>query len=127
MSLTRNLIFYVKEYKSFMLDEKELNYILNAEMYLDYRLLDNNIETITINESKDFINIKFWEKDLLLEDKIEKLKSTVSVTFNRYGKYYSRSLLDGVEKFDILEKEKLFYIKLKVKGQEERVYCYEKG
>lgn len=124
--LTKNLIFYVKEYKSFISEEKELNYILNAEMYLDYRFLNSRIENIIINENKDFINIKFWENGMILEDKIEKLKNGVSITFNRYGEYYSRSLLDGVEIFDVLDKENLFYIKLKVKGQEEKVYCYEK-
>lgn len=127
LSLTKNLIFYVKEYKSFLDNEKEFNYLLNAEMYLDYRFLNRRVEEVTVNPHKDYISIKFWEDEKLLEDKIEKRKNTLSLSFKRYGEYYSHALLDNIEKFDVIEKEDLFYIRLKVKNQDERVYCYEKG
>lgn len=96
-------------------------------MYLDYRFLNRRVEEVTVNPNKDYISIKFWEEEKLLEDKIEKRKNTLSLSFVRYGEYYSHALLDGVEKFDVIEKENLFYIRLKVKNQDERVYCYEKG
>ncbi|MDZ4991611.1 hypothetical protein GNF80_01305 [Clostridium perfringens] len=127
LSLTKNLIFYVKEYKSFLANEKEFNYLLNAEIYLDYRFLNRRVEEVTVNPNKDYISIKFWEEEKLLEDKIEKRKNTLSLSFVRYGEYYSHALLDDVEKFDVIEKENLFYIRLKVNNQDERVYCYEKG
>lgn len=127
LSLTKNLIFYVKEYKSFLANEKEFNYLLNAEMYLDYRFLNRRVEEVTVNPNKDYISIKFWEKEKLLEDKIEKGRTTLNVDFIRYGASNPFPLLNGVEKFDVIEKENLFYIRLKVKNQDERVYCYEKG
>lgn len=127
LGLTKNLIFYVREYNSFLANEEEFNYLLNAEMYLDYRFLNKRVEEVIINPNKDYISIKLWEDGKLLEDKIEKRKNTLDINFLRRGKYYYHALLENVEKFDVIEKDDLFYIKLKVKDQDERVYCYEKG
>lgn len=127
LGLTKNLIFYVREYNSFLANEEEFNYLLNAEMYLDYRFLNKRVEEVIINPNKDYISIKLWEDEKLLEDKIEKRKNTLDINFLRRGKYYYHTLLENVEKFDVIEKDDLFYIKLKVKDQDERVYCYEKG
>ncbi|EGT3615691.1 hypothetical protein FHH43_05485 [Clostridium perfringens] len=121
------MIFYVREYNSFLANEEEFNYLLNAEMYLDYRFLNKRVEEVIINPNKDYISIKLWEDGKLLEDKIEKRKNTLDINFLRRGKYYYHALLENVEKFDVIEKDDLFYIKLKVKDQDERVYCYEKG
>lgn len=127
LGLTKNLIFYVREYNSFLANEEEFNYLLNAEMYLDYRFLNKSVEEVIINPNKDYISIKLWEDEKLLEDKIEKRKNTLDINFLRRGKYYYHTLLENVEKFDVIEKDDLFYIRLKVKDQDERVYCYEKG
>lgn len=128
MSLTKNLIFYVKEYKRFIPKEKQLNYLLDAEMYLNHRFGDNMVEDIKINKDKDYIVVKFWRNGMVAEDKIEIIKSKLYVYYNytEYGGNYSPALIENVEEFDVVEKENLFYIKLKVKNQEERVYCYEK-
>lgn len=74
LSLTKNLIFYVKEYKRFIPKEKELNYLLDAEMYLNHRFWDNMVENIKINKDKNYILVKFWRDGIVAEDKIEKIK-----------------------------------------------------
>lgn len=129
LSLTKNLIFYVKEYKRFIPKEKELNYLLDAEMYLNHRFWDNMVEDIKINKDKNYILVKFWRDGIVAEDKIEKIKNKLYVYYNYtgYGRNYSPALIEDVEKFDLMEKGNLFYIKLKVKNQEERIYCYEKA
>lgn len=123
------MIFYVKEYKRFIPKEKELNYLLDAEMYLNYRFWDNMVENIKINKDKNYILVKFWRDGIVAEDKIEKIKNKLYVYYNYtgYGRSYSPALIEDVEKFDLMEKGNLFYIKLKVKNQEERIYCYEKA
>ncbi len=122
------MIFYVKEYKRFIPKEKELNYLLDAEMYLNHRFWDNMVEDIKINKDKNYILVKFWRDGIVAEDKIEKIKNKLYVYYNYtgYGRNYSPALIENVEKFDVMEKGNLFYIKLKVKNQEERIYCYEK-
>ncbi|MDM0591905.1 hypothetical protein QTH26_01660 [Clostridium perfringens] len=67
------MIFYVKEYKRFIPKEKELNYLLDAEMYLNYRFWDNMVENIKINKDKNYILVKFWRDGIVAEDKIEKI------------------------------------------------------
>ncbi|WP_243158549.1 hypothetical protein [Clostridium perfringens] len=123
------MIFYVKEYKRFIPKEKELNYLLDAEMYLNHRFWDNMVENIKINKDKNYILVKFWRDGIVAEDKIEKIKNKLYVYYNYtgYGRNYSPVLIEDVEKFDLMEKGNLFYIKLKVKNQEERIYCYEKA
>ena len=123
------MIFYVKEYKRFIPKEKELNYLLDAEMYLNHRFWDNMVENIKINKDKNYILVKFWRDGIVAEDKIEKIKNKLYVYYNYtgYGRNYSHALIEDVEKFDLMEKGNLFYIKLKVKNQEERIYCYEKA
>ncbi|HHD2821756.1 TPA: hypothetical protein ACOTHD_000116 [Clostridium perfringens] len=49
------MIFYVKEYKRFIPKEKELNYLLDAEMYLNHRFWDNMVEYIKINKEKTIL------------------------------------------------------------------------
>lgn len=122
------MIFYVKEYKRFIPKEKELNYLLDAEMYLNHRFWDNMVEYIKINKDKNYILVKFWRDGIVSEDKIEKIKNKLYVYYNYtgYGRNYSPALIEDIEKFDLMEKGNLFYIKLKVKNQEERIYCYEK-
>ena len=123
------MIFYVKEYKRFIPKEKELNYLLDAEMYLNHRFWDNMVEDIKINKDKNYILVKFWRDGIVAEDKIEKIKNKLYVYYNYtgYGWNYSPALIEDVEEFDLMEKGNLFYIKLKFKNQEERVYCYEKA
>lgn len=67
------MIFYVKEYKRFIPKEKELNYLLDAEMYLNHRFWDNMVEDIKINKDKNYILVKFWRDGIVAEDKIEKI------------------------------------------------------
>ncbi|MDH5085815.1 hypothetical protein QTH04_04420 [Clostridium perfringens] len=123
------MIFYVKEYKRFIPKEKELNYLLDAEMYLNHRFWDNMVEDIKINKDKNYIVVKFWRDGIVAEDKVEKIKNKLYVYYNYtgYGRNYSPALIEDVEEFDLMEKGNLFYIKLKVKNQEERIYCYEKA
>lgn len=124
--LTRNLIFYVKEYKAELEENKNFNYLLNGEMYIDYRLNDKNVEEVLINEKMDRITIRFRENDKLYEDRIEKGRISLNVIYSRYGKHYEHSIIDNVEYFDVVDKNNIFYIKIKVIGEKERVYCYEK-
>ena len=116
------MIFYVKEYKRFIPKEKELNYLLDAEMYLNHRFWDNMVEDIKINKDKNYILVKFWRDGIVAEDKLY-----VYYNYTGYGRNYSPALIEDVEEFDLMEKGNLFYIKLKFKNQEERVYCYEKA
>ena len=87
------------------------------------------VEDIKINEDKNYILVKFWRDGIVAEDKIEKIKNKLYVYYNYtgYGRNYSPALIEDVEEFDLMEKGNLFYIKLKFKNQEERVYCYEKA
>ena len=124
--LSKNLIFYFKILKENIKESKELNYIINAEMYLDNRFLDKRVEKLVVNDKHNFILIDFWEEDKRINDKIELKKNNLCVTYSRYGKYYVNSILDNVESFDVIDKKDLFYIKLKPKGMKERIYCYEK-
>ncbi|WP_242982670.1 hypothetical protein [Clostridium perfringens] len=127
LSLTKNLIFYVKEYKRFIPKEKELNYLLDAEMYLNHRFWDNMVEYIKINKDEDYIVVKFWRKGIVEENKIEKKEDKLHVYYISSGENRNHILIENVEEFDVVEKKNLFYIKLKVKNQEERIYCYEKA
>ncbi|HFF9307145.1 TPA: hypothetical protein ACG0NJ_000351 [Clostridium perfringens] len=103
--------------------------MLDAEMYLNHRFWDNMVEDIKINKDKNYILVKFWRDGIVAEDKIEKIKNKLYVYYNYtgYGRNYSPALIEDVEEFDLMEKGNLFYIKLKVKNQEERIYCYEKA
>lgn len=104
------MIFYVKEYKRFIPKEKELNYLLDAEMYLNHRFGDNMVENIKINKDKNYILVKFWRDGIVAEDKIEKIKNKLYVYYNYtgYGRNYSPALIEDVEKFDLMEKEIYF-------------------
>lgn len=133
LSLTKNLIFYVKEYKKFIPMEKELNYLLDAEMYLNHRFWDNMVEEINLNE--DYIIVKFWREVPGTNGKLESIKDKIVikgdklyVDFNYTGNKGNplHVLIENIENFNLVEKENLFYIKLKVKNKEERIYCYEK-
>lgn len=121
------MIFYVKEYKRFIPKEKELNYLLHAEMYLNHRFWDNMVEDIKINKDEDYIVVKFWRKGIVEENKIEKKEDKLHVYYISSGENRNHILIENVEEFDVVEKKNLFYIKLKVKNQEERIYCYEKA
>lgn len=125
--------FYVKEYKKFIPMEKELNYLLDAEMYLNHRFWDNMVEEINLNE--DYIVVKFWRKVPGTKDELESIKDKIVikgdklyVDFNYTGNKGNplHVLMENIENFNLVEKENLFYIKLKVKNKEERIYCYEK-
>ncbi|MDM0490372.1 hypothetical protein QTH10_01825 [Clostridium perfringens] len=127
------MIFYVKEYKKFIPMEKELNYLLDAEMYLNHRFWDNMVEEINLNE--DYIVVKFWRKVPGTKDELESIKDKIVikgdklyVDFNYTGNKgnHLHVLIENIENFNLVEKENLFYIKLKVKNKEERIYCYEK-
>ncbi len=133
LSLTKNLIFYVKEYKKFIPMEKELNYLLDAEMYLNHRFWDNMVEEINLNE--DYIVVKFWREVPGTKDELESIKDKIVikgdklyVDFNYTGNKGNplHVLIENIENFNLVEKKNLFYIKLKVKNKEERIYCYEK-
>ncbi|MGG5462463.1 hypothetical protein [Clostridium sp. B9] len=124
--MTKNLIFYVKEYRNELEKNKGFNYLLNGEMYIDYRVNDKNVEEIIINENTDSITIKFKENDKLYEDRIEKGITSLRVLYSRYGEHYIHSIIDNVEYFDVVDKNNIFYIKIKVIGEKERIYCYEK-
>ena len=75
------------------------------------------------------ISDNFFNSPMIVIDKIEKIKNKLYVYYNYtgYGRNYSPALIEDVEEFDLMEKGNLFYIKLKFKNQEERVYCYEKA
>ncbi|RUR41721.1 hypothetical protein ELS18_01535 [Clostridium perfringens] len=127
------MIFYVKEYKKFIPMEKELNYLLDAEMYLNHRFWDNMVEEINLNE--DYIIVKFWREVPGTKDELESIKDKIVikgdklyVDFNYTGNKGNtlHVLIENIENFNLVEKENLFYIKLKVKNKEERIYCYEK-
>lgn len=126
LMLSKNLIFYFERFKGNIEDDKFLNYLINAEMYLDNRFLDKRVEELIIDDKHNFVLIDFWDEDKRANDKIELKKNNLSVTYSRYGKYYINSILDHVESFDVIDKRNLFYIKLKPNGRDERVYCYEK-
>lgn len=74
LKFNKEFDFYVKEYKRFIPKEKELNYLLDAEMYLNHRFWDNMVENIKINKDKNYILVKFWRDGIVAEDKIEKIK-----------------------------------------------------
>lgn len=74
LKFNKEFDFYVKEYKRFIPKEKELNYLLDAEMYLNHRFWDNMVEDIKINKDKNYILVKFWRDGIVAEDKIEKIK-----------------------------------------------------
>ncbi|MDM0488019.1 hypothetical protein QTH65_03885 [Clostridium perfringens] len=127
------MIFYVKEYKKFIPMEKELNYLLDAEMYLNHRFWDNMVEEINLNE--DYIVVKFWREVPGTKAELESIKDKIVikgdklyVDFNYTGNKGNplHVLIENIENFNLVEKENLFYIKLKVKNKEERIYCYEK-
>ncbi|MDK0795965.1 hypothetical protein P5E92_06660 [Clostridium perfringens] len=127
------MIFYVKEYKKFIPMEKELNYLLDAEMYLNHRFWDNMVEEINLNE--DYIVVKFWREVPGTKGELESIKDKIVikgdklyVDFNYTGNKEKplHVLVENIENFNLVEKENLFYIKLKVKNKEERIYCYEK-
>ncbi|WP_271841264.1 hypothetical protein [Clostridium perfringens] len=88
-------------------------------MYLNHRFWDNMVEYIKINKEKNYIVVKFWRKGIV-EDKLH-------VYYISSGENRNHILIENVEEFDLVEKKNLFYIKLKVKNQEERIYCYEKA
>ncbi|HFE9681909.1 TPA: hypothetical protein ACGA31_000341 [Clostridium perfringens] len=113
--------------------EKELNYLLDAEMYLNHRFWDNMVEEINLNE--DYIVVKFWREVPGTKDELESIKDKIVikddklyVDFNYTGNKGNplHVLIENIENFNLVEKENLFYIKLKVKNKEERIYCYEK-
>ena len=89
-------------------------------MYLNHRFWDNMVEYIKINKDEDYIGVKFWRKGIVEENKIH-------VYYISSGENRNHILIENVEEFDVVEKKNLFYIKLKVKNQEERIYCYEKA
>lgn len=84
------------------------------------------VEDININKDEDYIVVKFWRKGIVEENKIEKKKDKLHVYYISSGENRNHILIKNVEEFDVMEKGNLFYIKLKVKNQEERIYCYEK-
>lgn len=76
------------------------------------------VEYIKINKDEDYI---------VEENKIEKKEDKLHVYYISSGGNRNHILIENVEEFDVVEKKNLFYIKLKVKNQEERIYCYEKA
>lgn len=113
--------------------EKELNYLLDAEMYLNHRFWDNMVEEINLNEN--YIVVKFWREVPGTKSELESIKDKMVikgdklyVDFNYTGNKGKslHVLIENIENFNLVEKENLFYIKLKVKNKEERIYCYEK-
>lgn len=123
--LTNNLIFYVERFKENLNVEKEVNYLANADMYIEERLRAKRVEKIYIDE-KDCILIEFWDRDKLTKDKITNKNNKLYLSYMRYGVYYNHVILENVENFKTIDKENLIYVKLKTKGIDERIYCYEK-
>ena len=105
-----------EQFLKYMLKEK----ILNKDTFQELKFSLNNMKAEYSKKAR-ILNIKN-------KDKIEKIKNKLYVYYNYtgYGRNYSPALIENVEKFDLMEKGNLFYIKLKVKNQEERIYCYEK-
>lgn len=125
LMLTNNLIFYVERFKENLNVEKEVNYLANADMYIEERLRAKRVEKIYIDE-KDCILIEFWDRDKLTKDKITNKNNKLYLSYMRYGVYYNHVILENVENFKTIDKENLIYVKLKTKGIDERIYCYEK-
>lgn len=84
------------------------------------------VEDIKINKDEDYIGVKFLRNGIVEENKIEKKEDKLHVYYISSGENRNHILIKNVEEFDVMEKGNLFYIKLKVKNQEERIYCYEK-
>lgn len=128
--MTKNLKFYFKEYKKELLASKEINYLIDAELYLSHRFLDSKVYEIGLG--KNSIKIKFLSleggKKEVIEDRISFKGDKLYVDFNYkdYGGGISQVLLEEVEGFNVFNKDNLFYINLKLKNERERFYCYEK-
>lgn len=115
---------HLREYKENSNSSKVYKYLLNAESYINSRLNESKINSLTIKENKIIINIdnKFNQIDIIRKNGdlliVEYKKPNTNTTYN--------VILRNLENFNVHEKDKLIYVIIKQKGENQKVFCYGK-
>ncbi|MGL5245671.1 MAG: hypothetical protein ACRC7R_10895 [Sarcina sp.] len=119
---------YISEFKDYLRYSKEFKYLSDIDMYISSRVNGVKVKNIYCNENElkfEFIN----RENKKQVDTMRKKRDNLVI---KYKKEYEPStieytMLKSVENFEVYDKDNLFYVYIKQKNSEERIFCYEKS